>query len=91
MKKHTNAKMIQRFIQIPTEEIISCSVCNTPYYEFMYKKYFYLDEPLKYNLSEKIFCSKKDEKMYRCNFCNGKETKCIIETKIIEYPEVFCD
>ena len=89
LKKYENAKIIQKYIQIPTEEIISCSFCGTSCYTFKYNKFFYLNETLNYNLSEKIFHSNKENKLHYCNFCNGKKTNCFIENKFIDYPEVL--
>ena len=89
LQKYESAELIQKYIQIPTEEIISCSFCGTSCYTFKYNKFFYLNETLNYNLSEKIFHSNKENKLHYCNFCNGKKTNCFIENKFIDYPEVL--
>ena len=59
------------------------------FYNFKFIKSFYLNESLKSNLSEKIFFSNTEKTKYRCVFCNGQETICVIEKKIMEYPDVL--
>ena len=86
-KKKYEANKV-KYIEIPIEDIIICQRCNMKFYNFKFIKSFYLNEPLKSNLSEKIFFSNIEKRKYRgCNFCNGQETICVFEEKIIEYPD----
>ena len=90
MKVYQNAKLIQKFIQIPKEEIISCQICETSFFNYKFNKFYYLNEKLNSKcLSEKIFSPSKESEKTKCNFCNGKETICLIEKKIINYPNVL--
>ena len=90
LANHVNGNIIQKFILIPKEEEINCKECHVKSYQYKYERFIYINEIIQNGLSELIFGSIQEEKLSKlCNFCNGKETKCIIENKIIDYPQVL--
>ena len=90
LANHVNGNIIQKFILIPKEEEINCKECHIKSYQYKYERFIYINEIIQNGLSELIFGSIQEEKLSKlCNFCNGKETKCTIENKIIYYPQVL--
>ena len=87
---HINGNILQKYILIPKEEKINCTQCFVNSYQYKYERFIYINKILKKGLSELIFVSYKEDKLSKvCNFCNGRETKCVIENKIIDFPRVL--
>ena len=58
-------------------------------YQFNYGKFIYIKNPSKDLIFQKIFLPQVEHKIKvkSCVFCNGHETECTIETKVLDYPE----
>ena len=89
LANHFNGNIIQKYILIPKEEIINCKQCGMNSFVFKYERFIYINEIRNNGLSQVIFEANKENTKKECNFCNGKETKCIVENEIIEYPQVL--
>ena len=89
LANHMNENNLRKWVLIPKEDIIKCKSCSMNNYIFKYERYIYISQMPTKDLSELIFGSIQEEKLSKCDFCNGREVRCIIESKIMDYPQVL--
>ena len=90
ISQHKKGGIFQKLFFIPKRTKIFCSKCKMNSFKFFYEKFLLIKNAKKEILSQKLF---QDEIEYNhnliCSFCNGVITRCTIENKILELPEVL--
>ena len=88
IEKHKKCNIIQKLFLIPTENIIFCKKCWMKTFKFNYTKYIYIKNLISDSICKKLFFPQnRIIKGNNCHFCNGRESECSIENKILDYPE----